>query len=133
MAQIGPTHYLRISRTFKKKSRALCEGVLRAELKSPQPYTDNHVCERITHWYSYVDPKDALTLEQQLRSLWIEFDVDDEPATATGLQKLGLRPLEHFNNEPKYFQAPGGQVFGSAQREGRALAPFLSCPDNQLW
>jgi hypothetical protein len=58
-----------------------------------------------------------------MRSLWIEFDVDHESATVTGLQRLGLRPFEHFNNAPKYFQAPGGQVFGIAQRGGGALAP----------
>jgi hypothetical protein len=57
-----------------------------------------------------------------LCSLWIEFDVDDEPATVAGSQKRRLRPFERFNTEPKYFQAPGGQVFGIVQRDNRALA-----------
>jgi hypothetical protein len=123
VAQIGLARYLRVSRTLKKESRALYEGVLRADVKSPQPDIDIFTfANRSRIGIFYIDPNDALTVEQQLRSLWIEFDVDDEPATVAGLQKLGLRPFEHFNNEPKYFQAPGGQVFGIAQRDNRALA-----------
>src|SRR6516225_6554093 len=39
-AQIGPAHYLRVSRTYKQKSRALYEGVLRADVKSLRPDID---------------------------------------------------------------------------------------------
>jgi hypothetical protein len=46
--------------------------------------------------------------------MWLEFRVDNEAAIGARLRKLGLRPFDHFNVEPWYFQAPGGQVFGIA-------------------
>ena len=92
---------MRVSRTLKKESRALYEGAPQADVKSPRPDIDIFMfADGSRIGIFYVDPTDALTLGQQMRSLWIEFDVDHESATVTGLQRLGLRSFEHFNNAP---------------------------------
>jgi hypothetical protein len=48
--------------------------------------------------------------------IWLEFDVEDEKATAAKLEVLGIRSFEYFDKAHKYFQAPGGQAFRLAQR-----------------
>jgi hypothetical protein len=64
----------------------------------------------------YVDAGEALTPEQHMKAIWLELEVDDEPAAAAGLAKLDMHPFEYFDKEHKYYQAPGGQVFRLAQR-----------------
>jgi hypothetical protein len=64
----------------------------------------------------YVDPSQALTPEQHLKAVWLEFEVEDEQATAVKLEALGMSPFDYFDLEHKYFQTPDGQVFRLTER-----------------
>jgi hypothetical protein len=117
MGRIGLNHYLSVADTLRRETRALYEGALGATVKSLRPDLDMFAFANGSRiGVCYVDPSQALTPAQHLRAVWLEFEVDDEPAVAAHLAKLGLRPFEYFDDEPKYFQAPGGQVFGLARR-----------------
>jgi hypothetical protein len=65
---------------------------------------------------SYVNPSQALTPEQHLKAIWLEFEVKDEKTTVAKLEAVGIRPFEYFDKAHKYFQAPGGQVFRLTQQ-----------------
>jgi len=117
MAQIGLNHRLTVPKTLKEQTRALYEGVLGASVKSPRPDVEIFTFANGSGiGVFYVEPGDALTPAQHLKAIWLEFEVDDEPGAAAGLEKLGKRPFEYFDKDHKYFQAPGGQVFRLAQR-----------------
>jgi len=51
-----------------------------------------------------------------MRALWLELEVDDQLVAIVRLARFGIRPFEHFNDEPKFFRASGSQVFGMAER-----------------
>jgi len=117
MAQIGLNHRLSVAKPLKDATRALYEGVLQASVKSPRPEVDIFTFANGSGiGVFYVDPSEALTPAQHMKAIWLEFEVDDEPATAASLETLAMRPFEYFDTEHKYFQAPGGQVFRLAQR-----------------
>jgi len=117
MAQIGLNHRLSVANTFKDQTRAVYEGVFGATVKSPRPGVELYTFANGSGiGIFYVAPEEALTPAQHLKAIWLEFEVDDEPAVAAGLGKLGMRPFEYFDKEHKYFQGPGGQVFRLAQR-----------------
>jgi hypothetical protein len=117
MLQIGLNHHLTVANTLQRQARALCEGVLGANVTSPRSeleifqFGNGSAIE-----VSYVDPSQALTPEQHLKAIWLEFEVEDEKATAAKLEALGMWPFEYFDKAHKYFQAPGGQVFRLAQQ-----------------
>jgi hypothetical protein len=116
MSQIGLNHRLSVASTHKQQTRALYEGVLGATATSPRPEV---VIFTFVNGSGigvfYVDPDRVLTPEQHLKAIWLEFEVEDENATAAKLEALGMRPFEYFDKAHKYFQAPGGQVFRLAQ------------------
>lgn len=112
MSQIGLNHHLKVANPFKQQTRALYEGVLGASVKSPRPGTEIFTfANGSAIGVSYVDAGEALTPEQHLKAIWLEFEVDDERAIVAKLGALGMRPFEYFDKAHKYFQAPGGQVF----------------------
>lgn len=120
MSQIGLNHRLTVANTLKKQTRAVYEGVLGGSVTSPRPdmeiftFTDGSGIGVF-----YVDPEEALTPEQHRKAIWLEFEVEDEPAVADKLRDLGMKPFEYFDKAHKYFQAPGGQVFRLAPRSAR--------------
>jgi hypothetical protein len=117
MAQIGLNHHLNVANTLKRETRALYEGVLEARMHSPRPEVEIFTFANGSGiGVSYIDPAEALTPAQHRRAVWLEFEVDDEPAAVAGLARLGLEPFEYFDKAHRYFQAPGGQVFRLAQR-----------------
>jgi hypothetical protein len=117
MSQIGLNHRLTVGNTLKKQTRALYEGVLGASVMSPRPDTEIFTFANGSGiGVFYVDPSQALTPEQHLKAIWLEFEVEDEKATAAKLEALGMRAFEYFDKTHKYFQAPGGQVFRLAQQ-----------------
>lgn len=117
MSQIGPNHHLSVANTLKQQTRALYQGVLGATVKSPRPDTEIFsFADGSGIGVSYVDPGQALTPEQHLKAIWLEFEVEDEKATVAKLEALEMRPFEYFDKAHKYFQAPGGQVFRLAQK-----------------
>jgi hypothetical protein len=117
MAQIGLNHRLNVAKPHKDATRALYQGVLGASVTSPRPDVEIFTFANSSGiGVFYVDPGEALTPAQHMRAIWLEFEVDDEPAAAAGLERLGMRPFEYFDKEHKYFQAPGGQVFRLAGR-----------------
>lgn len=117
MSQIGPNHHLSVANTLKQQTRALYEGVLGATVKSPRPDTEIfRFADGSGIGVSYVDPGDALTPQQHLKAIWLEFEVEDEKATAAKLEALEMLPFEYFDKAHKYLQAPGGQVFRLAQK-----------------
>jgi hypothetical protein len=117
MAQIGLNHRLSVLNTLKEQTRALYEGVLGATVKSPRPDVEIFTFANGSGiGVFYIDPAEALTPMEHMKAIWLEFEVDDESAVAAGLEKLGMRPFEYFDEEHKYFQAPGGQVFRLAKR-----------------
>jgi hypothetical protein len=116
MSQIGLNHRLSVARTFKQQTRTLYEGVLGATVMSPRPDAEIFTFTNGSGiGVFYVDPREALTPEQHLKAIWLEFEVADETATVTRLEALGMLPFEYFDKAHKYFQAPGGQVFRLAQ------------------
>jgi hypothetical protein len=117
MSQIGLNHRLTVANILKKETRAVYEGVLGATVRSPMPDLEIFTFANGSGiGVFFVDPLEALTPAQHLKAIWLEFEVDDEPATVAGLEKLGMHPFEYFDKEHKYFQAPGGQVFRLAKR-----------------
>ena|SRR5712692_6236989 len=117
MAQIGLNHRLSVAKTFQKETRALYQGVLGATVQSPRPDLEVFTFANGSGiGVYYVDPGEALTPAQHMKAIWLEFEVDDEPAVIAGLEKLGMRAFEYFDKAHKYFQAPGGQVFRLAKR-----------------
>lgn len=116
-ARIGPNHRLSVSRTLRDATRALYEGALGAARESPRPGVDVFTFDGGTGiGVFYVDPDEALTPAQHRSAIWLEFEVDDEPAVVAALAALGLHPFEYFDTTHRYFQAPGGQVFRLAAR-----------------
>jgi hypothetical protein len=116
MSQIGLNHRLTVANTLRQQTRALYEGVLGASVMSPRPDTEIFTfADGSGIGVFYVDPGLALTPEQHLRAIWLEFEVEDEKATAAKLKALGIRTFEYFDKAHKYFQAPGGQAFRLAQ------------------
>ncbi|HMF20665.1 MAG TPA: hypothetical protein VKG24_00865 [Pseudolabrys sp.] len=113
MTRIGPNHYLSVARTLQNQTRAVYGDVLGASVKTLREDFDVFTfADNSQIGVFYVDPNLALTPAQHMSAMWLEFRVDNETAIGAGLQKLGLRPFDHFNTEPRYFQAPGGQVLG---------------------
>lgn len=53
----------------------------------------------------------ALDSDSSLKSIWLELQTDDPPTLGKKILDFGVRPLEVFDKEHLYFQAPGGQVF----------------------
>jgi hypothetical protein len=117
MSQIGLNHHLYVANALKQQTRALYEGVLGARVMSPRPDTEIFkFANGSAIGVSYVDPSQALTPEQHLKAIWLEFEVKDEKTTIAKLEALEIRPFEYFDKAHKYFQAPGGQAFRHAQR-----------------
>ena len=117
MAQIGLNHRLPVANTLKEQTRAVYQGVLGASIASRRPETEIFTFDNGSGiGVFYVEPSEALTPAQHMKAIWLEFDVDDEAATAAKLAGLGLTPFEYFDKQHKYLQAPGGQVFRLAQR-----------------
>lgn len=111
---IGVGIRLSIPRTLREQTRALYTGLLGATLKESQQSDRDYFRfpngTRIAAFY--VEPSDALTPAQLKSGAWIELEVDNLPATLSGLERLGIRPFEYpIDVEHKYVQAPGGQVF----------------------
>lgn len=116
MSQIGLNHRLSVANRYKQQTRALYEGVLGATVTSPRPGIEIFTFTNGSGiGVFYVEPGQALTPEQHLKAIWLEFEVEDEQATAAKLEALGMRPFDYFDKAHKYFQAPGGQVFRLAQ------------------
>ena len=116
MPKIGLNHRLSVANTLKQQTRALYEGVLGASVMSPRPEVEIFTfADGSGIGVFYVEPSEALTPEQHLKAIWLEFEVDDEKSTAAKLQALGMQPIEYWDKAHKYFQAPGGQVFRLAQ------------------
>src|SRR6516164_3826047 len=98
MAQIGLNHRLSVAKTLKEETRALYEGVLGASVKSPRPDVEIFTFTNGSGiGVFYVDPGEALTPAQHMNAIWLGFEVEDEPAVAAGLEKLGMRPFEYFD------------------------------------
>ncbi len=88
MAQIGLNHRLSVAKTRTKQTRALYEGVLAASVKSPRADVDIFTFANGSGIsIFYVEPDEALTPAQHMNAIWPEFEVDDEPAAAVGLEK----------------------------------------------
>ena len=116
MSHIGLNHRLSVANRFKQQTRALYEGVLGATVTSPRPDVEIFTFANGSGiGVFYVDPSEALTPEQHLRAIWLEFEVEDEKTTGAKLEALGMRPFKYFDKAHEYFQAPGGQVFRVAQ------------------
>ena len=116
MTKIGPSHYLSVARTLQKQTRTLYVDVLGASVKTLREDFDIFTfADNSKIGIFYVDPNLALTPAKHMSAMWLEFRVDNEAAITTELRKRGLRLFDHFNMEPWYFQAPGGQVFGIAR------------------
>jgi hypothetical protein len=117
MSQIGLNHHLTVANTLKQQTRALYEGVLSARVMPPRLVTEIfRFANGSGIGVSYVDPSEALTPEQHLKAIWLEFEVEDEKATAAKLEALEMRPFDYFDKAHKYFQAPGGLVLRLAQQ-----------------
>ena len=117
LSQIGINHRLSVANSYKQQTRALYEGVLGATVTSSRSGIEIFTFTNGSGiGVFYVEPSQALTPEQHLKAIWLEFEVEDEQAAAAKLEALSMRPLDYFNKAHKYFQAPGGQVFRLVQR-----------------
>jgi len=111
-AHIGPNHRLSVARTLKTETRALYQGVFGAAVDVLKPDLEIfRFANGSNIGVYYVDPAEALTPEQHMNAIWLEFEVDDERAAAASLEKIGMRPFDYADKTHLYFQAPGGQVF----------------------
>jgi len=126
MMQIGLNHRLCVPHAFKDQTRAMYEGVFAATITSPRPDV-----EIITFadgsgiGVFYVDPADALTPEEHRKGLWLEFEVENEADTVAKLAALGIEAFEYFDEQHKYFQAPGGLVFRLAPPRRQSIEGSL--------
>jgi len=117
MSQIGLNHHLSVANSYKQQTRALYEGALGATVTPPRPGVEIFTFTNGSGiGVFYVAPSQALTPEQHLKAIWLEFEVEDEQAAAAKLGPLGMRPFDYLDKAHNYFQAPGGQVFRLAQR-----------------
>lgn len=117
MAQIGLNHRLSVSRDLKAQTRALYQEVFHANLSSPHEDLDAFsLANGSGIGVFYVDPLDALTPEDHMKAIWLEFEVPSVEQAASALASMGIRPFDYFDKSHHYFQAPGGQCFRLAER-----------------
>ena len=120
MAGIGLNHKVHVANGLRSETRALYEGVLGASMKSPAPNIEIFTfADGANIGVFYVDAKEALSMTDALRGLWLEIEVDDPVATSNALAALGMRPFEYADKEHEYFQALGGQPFRVARTRPR--------------
>jgi hypothetical protein len=132
MARIGRHHHLDVDERLRADTRAVYEGVLAGKLTSLQdnetaggavlaPETDVEIFtfdDGASIATFYVPSERALTPQQHLHAIWLEFEVDDVDRATAELAELGIEPLEYEDRTHPYFQAPGGQVFRLAGDNG---------------
>ena len=131
MASIGGHHHLNVDARFRSQTKAVYEGVLAGRLTSLR---DNEAvggavlpADTDVEVFTfdggasiacfYVSADQALSPEQHLRAIWLEFEVDDVVRGTAALAALGIRPFAYEDKTHPYFQAPGGQVFRLGARE----------------
>ena len=88
-SQIGLNHRLSVANSYKQQTRALYEGALGATVTPPRPGVEIFTFTNGSGiGVFYVAPSQALTPEQHLKAIWLEFEVEDEQAAAADWKRL---------------------------------------------
>jgi hypothetical protein len=66
----------------------------------------------------FCDEVDTLSEKEQLKATWMEIKTDNPDALKQRLIGFGVHEVEFEDKSRFYFQAPGGQVFRVAPKEG---------------
>ena len=66
----------------------------------------------------FYNDADTLSENEQLKATWMEIKTDRPDALKQQLIDFGVREVEFEDKSRFYFQAPGGQVFRVAPKEG---------------
>jgi hypothetical protein len=114
MAKFGSNIKMTVAKELCEATRAVFEAVLGCERMSPNDTIDLFgFDDGASIAVDYTDDAGRVLTREQHKSAgtWIEFDVTDEEATATALEKCEGVSAFTFVTEHRYFQLPGGQVF----------------------
>ncbi len=114
MAKLGSNMKMAVRDTHRGATRAVFEGVLGCERMSPNDTIDLFTLAdgaSIAVDYKSTDAEVLTPAQHKDMGTWIEFDVDDEEATAKALEAADGVSAFSFVTEHRYFQLPGGQVF----------------------
>jgi catechol 2,3-dioxygenase-like lactoylglutathione lyase family enzyme len=108
---------LTIDRAHRDRTRALFTEILGCATVSPMPDLEVYkLDDGFGIGVYFVDAADALPPDEQLKSAWLEFLVDNVDAAVRALDALGLERHTYVDTAHTYFRAPGGYVFRVAPR-----------------
>jgi hypothetical protein len=110
MSRIGLNHHLTVAKTLRQQTRTLYEGVLGASVMSPRAATEIfRFANGSRIGVSYVEPSEALTPEQHLKAIWLEFEVEEEETTAAELEALECGRSNISTRHTSTFRRPAGE------------------------
>jgi hypothetical protein len=117
MARLGPNIRSVAPVSMRKRVRSFWTDVFKCDHISPRDDLDVFLfADGSRIGVFFVADDEALTNERhRVAGTWIEVLVDDAASTRAALTKQGLEPMQYFDKEHQYFQAPGGQVFRLGQ------------------
>jgi hypothetical protein len=113
MTRIGKNLKLTIDAAYRSRVQSVFTEVLGAVAVTPpgQDKLEVYKLDGCQVGVFYVAPGEALSVEDQQKGAWLEFDVADIDATTKALTALGLTRITYADKEHAYFQLPGGPVF----------------------
>jgi hypothetical protein len=108
MVQIGNHLKMNVAHSLRARTREFYAGLLQCKpLASP----------RVLGLF-FVDAAQALSGADCLKATWLELKVADPIAWKARLTAFGVGEVEFSDPTRFFFQAPGGQVFRLAPRDG---------------
>jgi hypothetical protein len=119
MATFGTNLKLTIDKDRRSEVRALFVDVLGATAVQPTPALEAYkLADGGSVGVFYVDAKEALSSEDQMKGAWLEFRVDDPESLDAKLKSRGVTRIDYQDKSHAYYQVPGGPVFRLARSAG---------------
>jgi catechol 2,3-dioxygenase-like lactoylglutathione lyase family enzyme len=106
---VGEHAKLIVDPSQRERLQRFYRDVLGCRVITQSPAMDRVECSNFSIGVLY--DSGALTDAQVLKSIWLEICTEDPVATKAKILEFGIKPIEFWDKEHFYFQAPGGQVF----------------------
>lgn len=112
MARFGTNLKISLGRSHQARAEHLFRELLGCALRAGPPgATIVGFAGGETLGLFWVDDAGALSEAQHEAGTWLEFAVDDGPATADALERAGIERIRYAATPHAYFRIPGGPVF----------------------